>query len=70
MSIALDQSGAAQARATLSQGEVMQQAQMSVMKKGMEMQENTIGSLVDSVSKTAPAASNPPNLGNNVDVRA
>ncbi|MGC9456817.1 MAG: YjfB family protein [Halothiobacillaceae bacterium] len=69
MSIGLSQSDAAQAKATLSQGQVMQQAQMSVMKKGMEMQENTIGSLVNSVSNTAPAASNPPNLGNNIDVR-
>lgn len=53
--------------AVLSQGQTADAVGIQVLKKAMDIQAQTAMQLIQSLP---PVASNPPNLGNNVDIRA
>lgn len=58
------------ALSSVSAKDVKQAAETFVLKKSMEVASNTVLSLVGAATASAPQqTNNPPNLGNQVDVR-
>jgi hypothetical protein len=59
-----------QNQSAMAQSQVQEAAQMAILKKSMDIQAESILPLINAVVQNSPAASNPSNLGNAVDVRA
>jgi hypothetical protein len=59
-----------QNQGAMAQSQVQEAAQMAILKKSMDIQAESILPLINAVVQNSPAASNPSNLGNAVDVRA
>ncbi|MHB1229296.1 MAG: YjfB family protein [Halothiobacillus sp.] len=55
---------------SMAQSQVQEAAQMALLKKSIDIQAQGILPLINSVVQNNPAAVNPSNLGNAVDVRA
>lgn len=63
--------GAINAMLEQKQAASMQEVQVSLFKKALDMNTEGALALVNAATQTAtPVASNPPNLGQNIDVRA
>ena len=63
--------GAINAMLEQKQAASMQEVQVNLFKKALDMNTEGALALVNAATQTAtPAASNPPNLGQNIDVRA
>jgi hypothetical protein len=54
----------------LPQAQVQEAASTYALKKSMETAKETASQLIESTQKAAPTYSNPPNLGNSIDVKA
>ncbi|MHB8921635.1 MAG: YjfB family protein [Halothiobacillus sp.] len=63
-------SSLAQNSTSMAQSQVQEAAQMALLKKSIDIQAQSVLPLINSVVQNNPAAVNPSNLGNAVDVRA
>ncbi|MGC8698499.1 MAG: YjfB family protein [Halothiobacillus sp.] len=59
-----------QNQGAMAQSQVQEAAQMAMLKKSIDIQAQGVLPLINSLVQNSPAASNPSNLGNAIDVRA